>query len=166
MSRSAYNSGMKVFNLCCDREHRFEGWFASAQEYESQLARGLVACPVCESTEIRKLLSAPRINKGARAPVVVPRAEPQASDVALHEKHGEHAELIQKMWFEAARKIIRDTDDVGDAFAQEARKIHYAEVPARGIRGVATPREASELAEEGIDIFAFPLPAALKEPLQ
>jgi hypothetical protein len=157
---------MKVFNLCCGREHRFEGWFASAQDYESQLARGLVACPVCESTEIRKLLSAPRINKGVRAPVVDPQPEPQASELALQSKHAEQAEFIQKVWFEAARKIIRDTDDVGDAFAEEARKIHYAEVPARGIRGVATAQQATELAQEGIDIFAFPLPAALKEPLQ
>jgi hypothetical protein len=157
---------MKVFNLCCDREHRFEGWFASAQDYESQLARELVACPVCESTEIRKLLSAPRINKGVRAPVMEPQPEPQASEVALQSKHAEQAEFMQKMWFETARKIIRDTDDVGEAFAEEARRIHYAEIPARGIRGVTTADQALELAQEGIDIFAFPLPAALKEPLQ
>jgi hypothetical protein len=70
------------------------------------------------------------------------------------------------MFMRMARALVRDTEDVGERFAEEARKIHYREAPARGIRGVASADEARELTEEGIEVFSFPIPAALKEPVQ
>ena len=147
---------MKVFNLGCEREHAFEGWFASAQDYESQFERGLIECPVCGTHEVRRLPSAPRLNLSASDPSKTPppRAEGDAQGAPS-------AQQVQAMWLKMARYIRENTEDVGERFADEARRIHYDEGPARGIRGVASRSEAKELAEEGIEVFAFPMP---KEP--
>ena len=143
---------MKVFNLGCEREHAFEGWFASAQEYESQFERGLIECPVCGTHEVRRLPSAPRLNLSASDPAKTGQdATPDAQQVPS-------AQQIQAMWLKMARYIRENTEDVGERFADEARRIHYEEGPARGIRGVASRSEANELAEEGIEVFAFPMP--------
>lgn len=153
---------MKVFNLACGHDHRFEGWFGSAEDYESQLARGLVACPVCDSRDIRKLPAAPRLNlSGAAEP-----APPARADAPPPAGQRPDPRALQAMFVKMARTLIENTEDVGTRFAEEARRIHYREAPERGIRGVASPDEARELADEGIEVFSFPLPAALKEPLQ
>ena len=146
---------MKVFNLACEHDHAFEGWFASAEDYDSQLARGLLECPTCASRTIRKMLSAPRLNLST----------PSASDSAAPAKPAT-PEQAQAMLFKLARHIMANTEDVGARFAEEARRIHYKEAPERGIRGQASAEEARELAEEGIEVMALPLPAAVKEPLQ
>ncbi|HEY5634822.1 MAG TPA: DUF1178 family protein [Burkholderiaceae bacterium] len=153
---------MKVFNLGCEREHAFEGWFASAQDYESQFERGLIECPVCGTHEVRRLPSAPHLNLSASDPAkaAAPRAEPDAHG-APSAPSAPSAQQVQAMWLKMARYIRENTEDVGERFADEARRIHYEERPARGIRGVATRTEASELAEEGIEVVAFPMP---KEP--
>ncbi len=152
---------MKVFNLSCDQDHVFEGWFGRGEDFDQQVADGLLQCPVCGNADIRKLLSAPRINRGRSetpAPVASkPEPAPEASP--------RHLEL-QRLWMQMARKVIESTEDVGDQFAEEARRIHYQEGPARAIRGEATVRETAELAEEGIEVLAFPMPAALKNPVQ
>jgi hypothetical protein len=148
---------MKVFDLCCGREHRFEGWFASEAEYERQLALSLVECPVCASREIRRLPSAPRLNLSQSQQQVSPDAA----------QRGEQASAqLQAMWLQMARQIIANTDDVGDRFAEEARRIHYREAEDRAIRGTASAKEAVELAEEGIEVISLPLPAAMKGPMQ
>lgn len=153
---------MKVFNLECDQAHVFEGWFGQSEDFERQNADGLVQCPVCGSGRIRKLLSAPRINLGkAEAPRRgSARAEPASTpDPAI-------AAQAEQLWLQLARRVIESTEDVGERFSEEARRIHYREVPVRAIRGEATPRQAAELVEEGIEVFSFPLPAALKNPVQ
>jgi hypothetical protein len=142
---------MKVFNLACEHDHPFEGWFASAEDYDDQLDRGLLECPVCASRQVRKMLSAPRLNLSS--------AE-SASSVAPT------PEAAQAMMLRLARHLIKNTEDVGERFAEEARRIHYKEAPERGIRGQASAEEARELAQEGIDVLALPMPALLKEPLQ
>ena len=147
---------MKVFDLCCSNDHRFEGWFASEAEYERQLGLSLVECPVCECREIRRLPSAPRLNLSASA-----AAEPAASNVVAHA----NAQL-QAMWLQMARQIIANTEDVGERFTEEARRIHYREAQERAIRGVASAEQAAELADEGIDVVSLPLPAVLKGPVQ
>ncbi len=144
---------MKVFNLSCDHDHGFEGWFASGEEYDSQIARGLVECPICGSKDIRKLPSAPRLNLTSTESAKATHVAPSPAQV-------------QQMWMQMARRIVEHTDDVGDRFAEEARKIHYRESPERGIRGVASPDEAAQLREEGIEVFSFPMPKVAKEPLQ
>jgi hypothetical protein len=153
---------MKVFNLACEHEHRFEGWFGSAEDYDAQLARGLIECPVCASKAIRKLPAAPRLNlSGAadRPPAAARAAEPGTGGAP-------DPRAVQALFMKMARALVENTEDVGERFADEARKIHYREAPERGIRGVASPEEARELAEEGIEVFSFPLPPALKEPVQ
>jgi hypothetical protein len=141
---------MKVLDLQCPHGHRFEGWFASAEEFESQLSRKLVACPVCSATEVSRLPSAPRLNlSGATA-----AQAPAGSDE------------LQARVMRALREVLEKTENVGDRFAEEARRIHYNEAPARNIRGVTTPEDAQALVEEGIEVMPLPIPAALKEPLQ
>ncbi len=151
---------MKVFNLCCGDDHRFEGWFASADEYDTQLASGLLVCPICGSETIRKLPAAPHLNLSkdspeASAPASHPAGEPVANP---HD--------AQAAWLRVARHIVEHTEDVGEGFAEEARRIHYHESPSRGIRGVASAADRSELEEEGIEVFSFPLPKVVKSPLQ
>ncbi|MBU9479374.1 DUF1178 family protein [Burkholderia multivorans] len=140
---------MKVLDLQCPHGHRFEGWFASADEFGSQLSRKLVECPVCGTTEVSRMPSAPRLNlSGAtQAQPVDPRA-------------------LQAQVMRALREVLAKTENVGERFAEEARRIHYNEAPARSIRGVTTPEDAQALVEEGIDVMPLPIPAALKEPLQ
>ena len=148
---------MKVLNLRCANGHGFEGWFASEDDFLGQNGRGLVECPMCSDRVITRLPSAPRLNlSGTREPGPEPRrpaAEPAAAD-------------LQAMWMQAVREILRQTEDVGERFVEEARRIHFGEAEERGIRGVATPQEREALREEGIEVMALPLPAALKGPVQ
>lgn len=152
---------MKVLDLRCAHGHGFEGWFASNEAFDSQLASGLVECPVCGDTAIVKLLSAPRLNLGnAKAPQEA--AAPAAASIS-----SVPAELSpEARWMRAVREVLAKTEDVGDRFADEARKMHYGETQERGIRGQATPEQTEALLDEGIPVMALPLPAALKETLQ
>ena len=145
---------MKVLDLACANDHRFEGWFASDDDEAAQRERGLLACPLCGDAEIRRLPSAPRLNLGASPP-----AEKQA--VALPA-----ADDLQAQWMRAVRHMLEHTEDVGERFADEARRIHYGEVARRGIRGQATRADAEALRDEGIDVMSLPLPPALDGPLQ
>ena len=147
---------MKVLNLQCAHGHGFEGWFASQDAFDAQLADGLVECPLCGDTAITKLLAAPRLNLGnARPPAeAAPAKTPAAADTR------------EARWLRAVREVIAQTEDVGERFVDEARKMHYGEAEERGIRGQATPEQARSLADEGIPVFTLPLPAALKETLQ
>lgn len=148
---------MKVFNLVCGNDHHFEGWFASAQAFDSQIERGLVECPVCGDLSVRRMPSAPRLNL-SHSTAAEKRRDQDATTPS--------AEQIQAMWLRMARHIRETTEDVGERFAEEARKIHYEETAGRGIRGVATREQAAELADEGIEVFSFPMPKGANEPLQ
>lgn len=169
---------MKVLNLQCSQRHSFEGWFGSEDDFQSQLARGLVECPMCADKTIVKMPSAPRLNFGGhRAPVesASQPSEPIAADTPEDKNLVTVAEAPvqagptpeqQAAFFKALRHVVANTEDVGDRFANQARAMHYGDVEPRSIRGQATRREASELIEEGIDVMALPMPAALKETLQ
>ncbi|KMQ80113.1 hypothetical protein BPMI_00769c [Candidatus Burkholderia pumila] len=153
---------MKVLDLKCSHEHRFEGWFASTDAFESQLSRKLVECPVCASTDVSRMPSAPRLNlTSARGEAMPPQASANASAAETP-----YAEAIQAHALKFMRVLIEKTENVGERFAEEARRIHYNETPARNIRGTITPEDAHALLEEGIDVMPLPVPAALKEPLQ
>ena len=145
---------LKVFDLRCDNEHAFEGWFGSDGDFESQQARGLLECPLCGSKEIRRLPSAPRLNLGAAG------AEPK-QEAALPT-----AAQMQALLLKMAREIAANTEDVGERFAEEARRIHYREAPERGIRGVTSRQEAEALEKEGIRVMPLPFAHLLKDPLQ
>ena len=149
---------MKVLDLQCRNQHVFEGWFASEDDFLDQCKRALVECPVCGDASISKRLSAPRLNLGGG------RGEPSpALDVARPDGA---EQALQLAWMAMAHRIVANTDDVGDKFAEEARKIHYGEVKERGIRGHASRAEAESLIEEGIAVMPLSLPAALKGQLQ
>ncbi len=151
---------MKVYNLQCSAQHHFEGWFASEEDYASQLARGLLECPLCADKTVHKLPSAPRLNLGAPEPqtaAAAPAQEPVAAD---------RTQALQAAWLQMARQIVAQTEDVGERFAEEARKIHYGESEERGIRGQASRAETEALVEEGIAVMPLPLPEGLKGPLR
>jgi hypothetical protein len=150
---------MKVLNLQCGQGHAFEGWFASEEDLQSQREAGLLDCPLCASKDIVRLPSAPRLNlSGARAPEAASRAR---EEPASPERH-----MVEALWMKAVRHVLHNTEDVGERFSEEARRIHYGEASERGIRGKATAEQAQALNEEGIDVFSLPVPGHLKGPLQ
>jgi hypothetical protein len=144
---------MKVFNLRCGQQHAYEGWFASEDDFVSQQERGIVACPLCGDTVAVRLPNAPRV-KRARASASAEQAA-QSTEMTL-----------QSQWLRAVRQVLNSTEDVGERFPEEARRIHYGEVEERGIRGRASKEDADALREEGIEVMALPLPDAVKGPLQ
>ena len=177
---------MKVLDLQCGQHHVFEGWFGSEDDFQSQLTRGLLTCPLCGDAHVTKKLSAPRLNLSTS------RGDP---DTAGHEpthagestQHAESASAItsaastlpslqdvanlepaqlQAALLKMVRHVVANTEDVGNNFPEEARKMHYGETEARNIRGHATPEETEALIDEGIAVMPLPLPDVLKEPLQ
>jgi hypothetical protein len=133
---------MIVYDLICAHHHRFEGWFESAGEYARQRDGSVIRCPVCDDAAIERRPTANiRVARGT-APGEAPK------DVALAGGDGEALKLV--------RRLVAQTENVGRAFPEEARKIHYDEAPKRGIRGQATREEAEELRDEGIDFLALP----------
>ncbi len=147
---------MIVFNLACEADHRFEGWFASAEDFDAQGRRSLLSCPVCGSSDVRKQLSAPRLNLSSIGGNE--EASQERKDVAM--VGPDHAQLVAML-----RKVIESTEDVGQKFPEEARRIHYKEVPARPIRGLASRDEAKALSEEGIEVAHLPFPVVDKSQL-
>ncbi len=159
---------MKVLNLQCAHQHEFEGWFGSEDDYTSQLERGLLSCPMCGDVHIAKKLSAPRLNLRAarQAPeTAAPAASGGAVAMSNHPGNAELAALQARM-LNALREVMANTEDVGERFADEARAMHHGEVEHRQIRGQASPQEALELMEEGIEVIALPMAPAVKETLQ
>jgi hypothetical protein len=147
---------MKVLNLQCSHAHAFEGWFASEDDFQGQLGRGLVECPLCGDGAVTKLPSAPRLNLGAPQPQVPAKQEVVATPNPQ----------VQAAWMQLVKQVMANTQDVGEKFAEEARKIHYGETEERGIRGQASAEETRELLEEGIGVLPLPIPKGLKGPLQ
>ncbi len=174
---------MKVLDLQCRQGHSFEGWFASQDDYDAQRGRGLVTCPVCNDSEITKMLSAPRLNLGhGTAPVSTPsdspsgsaaptpiRVELAADATTSPDAPAVSSEALQHMqaaMMKMVRHVMANTEDVGGRFAEEARKIHYGEREERNIRGQATREETEALLDEGIDVLPLLVPESLKGPLQ
>ena len=150
---------MKVLDLECLHHHVFEGWFGSEEDFASQMQRGLVTCPLCGEASVTKKLSAPRLNLGSARQEAEPR-----NDVVVA---GDPSTLaLQAAWLEMARRVVAQTEDVGERFSEEARRIHYGEVAQRGIRGKASQAQTEALMEEGIAVMPFVLPEALKGQLQ
>jgi hypothetical protein len=148
---------MIVFDLLCSKGHRFEGWFNSAADYDSQKKRGLLSCPRCSTVKVDRVPSATRANFGAQAPKPAPVAPTPM--VKTPEMDGKDAFAIAQMLYSRMLdEVLTKTEDVGREFPAEARKIHYEEAPARAIRGQATQDEHDELIDEGIPVARFPVP--------
>ena len=160
---------MKVLNLHCAHGHGFEGWFASEDDFQDQLTRRLLECPLCGDSGVTKLPSAPRLNlSGAGSALAAAEAQAgagrSASDAAPVAAMPPAA--LQAAWMHMVRRVMASTEDVGERFAEEARKMHYGESEERGIRGQATPAQTEELLDEGIAVMPLPIPAGFKNTLQ
>ena len=174
---------MKVYNLACTLDHRFEGWFASKEDCLAQQGNGMLACPICESTEITRMPSAPHIAKSASNKEAVTSTELTVANPAVDSggvsgaisgnvvalTGGDHSHLeaqVQAAFLKGMRELMGRSEDVGSSFAEEARKIHYKESPERSIRGQTTLDEAESLRDEGIEVLAMPMMPAFKNTLQ
>jgi hypothetical protein len=133
---------MIVYDLICGQQHRFEGWFASADDFARQREETLIRCPLCDDAAIERRPS---------ANVQIGHAAAPAEDKKEVAVAGGDGQVLKLM-----RRLIAETENVGRAFPEEARKIHYEEAPKRGIRGQATHEEAEELRDEGIDFMSLP----------
>ena len=148
---------MKVIDLRCQSGHRFEGWFAGDDDFLDQNGRGLIECPLCADKVIVRLPSAPRLNlSGAQEPAAAAAPSVPADEGAT----------MQGRWMQVVRRVIASTEDVGERFADEARRIHYGEAEERAIRGQASADEREALREEGIEVHPLPALAVFKDTLQ
>lgn len=145
---------MIIYDLSCDNKHNFEGWFRSAEDFDTQIERHLVRCPQCDSANVRRIPSAVAIGGHPEpARLKQPSGETaRAGTTALMAASTQVAAVYRQF----VQAIISDSEDVGTSFADEARKIHYNEAPERSIRGQATPDECEALRDEGIDILHLP----------
>jgi len=137
---------MIKFALLCEKGHESEGWFRSSADFDTQAGRGLVECPVCGSAKVAKGLMTPSVQGTDRH-----------AEAATHVLADERATGMREMLRRFRDHVVANTEDVGDKFAEEARKIHYDEVEKRSIRGRATADEARALREEGVDVAPMPV---------
>jgi hypothetical protein len=153
------------YALACDQGHAFESWFQSSAAYDKQVKRGLVTCPVCNSAKVEKTIMAPRLSGAkkrgdapAPAPVPAPDASARLPDapapVAMVSPQ-EHE--FRKKLKELREHLTKNADYVGQKFPEEARKMHYGEIEHRSIYGEASPDQAKELHEEGIEFHPLPV---------
>ena len=149
------------YTLRCDKDHSFESWFQSSSAYDQQVKRKLVSCPVCGSAKVDKAIMAPRIvtKKGRdKAPVPVEAstetAAPAAESTPL--MMAQERELRAKIK-ELRDHIVKNADNVGERFPNEARKMHYGDIEHRPIYGEASPEEAKALIDEGVEVAPLPV---------
>ncbi len=151
---------MIIFDLSCQHEHRFEGWFQSREDFDSQSSRSLISCPDCGSLQVRRVPSA--LHGGGQAKIAEDAAPASVAAVpvapvasgqppAIDPRAGARSTLRQLTTI-----LLANCEDVGDRFAEEARRIHYLEAPERSIRGQASNEEYEALREEGVDVLRLP----------
>jgi hypothetical protein len=152
---------MIKYALACDKGHQFESWFADSAAFDKQAKRKLVTCPICDSAKVEKAIMSPRLSgakkRKTQAPVPAPADAPApaaAAPVAMMspQEHEFRAKLK-----ELRAHLTKNADNVGKKFSDEARKMHYGEIEHRSIYGEATPEDAKELAEEGIEFHPLPI---------
>ena len=148
------------YNLRCDRSHTFESWFQSSSAYESQEKRKLVSCPSCGSTKVERAIMAPQIvsKKGREAtpPAPTASAEVTATSESTPLLMAQERELRAKLK-ELRDHIVKNADNVGERFPNEARKMHYGDIEHRPIYGEASPEEARSLIDEGVEVSPLPV---------
>ncbi len=133
------------YSLCCEKAHEFEGWFSESADFDRQKEAGYLTCPICGSGVVSKVLMAPAVTTARQ------KEDTQALAVSAAQK-----QAMSKLK-EAIQEIRASSEDVGEKFPEEARKIHYGEAEARGIIGQASPVEVKSLIEEGIEIAPLPV---------
>ena len=150
------------YSLVCERQHEFESWFANSSAFDKQAKRGLVACPMCGSTKVEKAIMAPRLSRGEKS-IDVPAPAASAAP-ATPAQGAEQVAMISPQERELRVKLkelrdhlVKNAENVGRKFPDEARKMHYGEIEHRSIYGEASPQEAKELHEEGVEFHPLPI---------
>ncbi len=145
------------YNLRCERGHAFESWFQNSSAYDSQVRRKLVACPTCGSSKVEKAIMAPRIvgKKGRETAALAEQPAPAPAE-STPLMMAQERELRAKLK-ELRDHIVKNADNVGDRFPNEARKMHYGDIEHRPIYGEASPEEARSLIEEGVEVSPLPV---------
>jgi hypothetical protein len=150
------------YALRCERDHTFESWFQDSSAFDAQVKRKLVSCPACGSVTVEKAIMAPRIasKKGRERPEPVPTApapaETPAATTPTPLLMAQERELRAKLR-ELRDHIVKNADNVGERFPNEARKMHYGDIEHRPIYGEASPDEARALIDEGIEVSPLPV---------
>ena len=155
------------YSLICDRKHDFEIWFKNSADYDKQAKRGLVSCPACGSVKVEKALMAPSLGAGSKkrrsaasrpieAPAAAEGAAPAEATSPVAMMSPQEKEFRSKLK-ELREHLTKNADNVGKKFPEEARKMHYGEIEHRSIYGEATPNDAKELHEEGIEFHPLPI---------
>ena len=157
---------MKVFDLQCVQGHAFEGWFSSEDDFQQQLSTGFLTCPMCGEAHVVKLPSAPRLNLSGASERPLPQTVDTQAPATGEPVASLPPQALQAAWLHIVRRVMANTEDVGQRFAEEARRMHYGEAESRGIRGQATPEQTEELLDEGIAVMPLPFPDGFKDTLQ
>jgi hypothetical protein len=154
------------YALRCERDHTFESWFQDSSAYDQQVKRKLVSCPVCNSVKVDKAIMAPRIvSKKSREraePVAATAPAPAGPETPAPATGSTSLVMAQERELRAKLKELRDhivknADNVGEKFPNEARKMHYGDIEHRPIYGEASPEEAKSLIEEGVEVSPLPV---------
>lgn len=142
------------YALACEAGHGFDSWFRSSEDFDAQDKRGLVSCPMCGSAKIAKQIMAPQVARKDRDAVIVAAPPETGQNVALVDPE---AQALRQKIAELRAQLFANSEDVGQKFADEARKIHYGESEQRTIHGQASSDDARALIEEGIDFMPVPM---------
>jgi len=150
---------MIKYALVCAKGHEFESWFPDSASYDKQVKKKLVACPLCNSTKVEKAIMAPRLSRGRtrgepRGDAPAPAPVPATAPVAMVPP--QEAEFRKKLR-ELRDHLVKNAEDVGARFPEEARKMHYGEIEHRSIYGEASAEEAEKMLEEGIEFHPIPV---------
>jgi hypothetical protein len=152
------------YSLICEKKHDFEIWFKNSADYDKQVKRGLVSCPACGSAKVEKALMAPALGRGVKKGVSAPEPEVASPKAVAPTESKTPVAMVspQEREFRAKLKELRDhltknADNVGAKFPEEARKMHYGETEHRSIYGEASPQEAKELLDEGVELHPLPV---------
>jgi hypothetical protein len=150
------------YSLRCEKDHSFESWFQSSAAYDAQVRRKLVACPVCGSAKVEKAIMAPQIVSKKGREIAAPAQEPAASATEIAAPASTPLLMAQERELRAKLKELRDhivknADNVGERFPNEARKMHYGDMEHRPIYGEASPDEARALIDEGVEVSPLPV---------
>ncbi len=138
------------YDLMCDQGHEFDGWFSNSETFDKQAKRGFVECTVCGSSRVQKQLMRPNLGKKSNQKTEAPAQKMVAGPV------DPKLQAMMQMVREYRKQVTENAENVGDKFADEARKIHYGETEERGIFGNATADQARDLIEEGIAVHPLP----------
>jgi hypothetical protein len=154
------------YALRCEHDHAFESWFSDSAAYDQQVKRKLVSCPACNSVKVEKAIMAPRIvsKKGRERAEPVPAAAPAETPAVVETPAAGATPLMMAQERELRAKlkelrdhVVKNADNVGEKFPNEARKMHYGEIEHRPIYGEASPEEAKSLIDEGVEVSPLPV---------